>query len=79
MILVTIVIGASNRVAVAKPRCLYRLTHRGSGHARIIVTRYGGPKVITVAEPECPAPMPSERLIRTSAEHFNRQFVTCAR
>ena len=36
-------------------------------HTRIIVTRYGGPEVITVAEEECPAPMPGEVRVKVLA------------
>lgn len=36
-------------------------------HTRIIVTRYGGPEVITVAEQECPAPMPGEVRVKVLA------------
>jgi NADPH:quinone reductase len=36
-------------------------------YKQIIVTRYGGPEVITVAEQECPAPMPGEIRVRVLA------------
>ena len=36
-------------------------------YTRIIVTRYGGPEVITVAEQECPAPMPGEVRVKVLA------------
>jgi NADPH:quinone reductase-like Zn-dependent oxidoreductase len=36
-------------------------------HTRIIVTRYGGPEVITVAEQECPTPMPGEVRVKVLA------------
>ena len=36
-------------------------------HTRIIVTRYGGPEVITVAEQECPAPKPGEVRVKVLA------------
>ncbi|HET7151082.1 MAG TPA: medium chain dehydrogenase/reductase family protein [Candidatus Acidoferrum sp.] len=36
-------------------------------YARVIVTRYGGPEVITVAEEECPAPMPGEVRVKVLA------------
>ena len=36
-------------------------------HTRIVVTRYGGPEVITVAEQECPAPMPGEVRVKVLA------------
>jgi NADPH2:quinone reductase len=36
-------------------------------HTRIIVTHYGGPEVITVAEQECPAPMPGEVRVKVLA------------
>ena len=34
---------------------------------KIVVTRYGGPEVITVAEQECPAPMPDEVRVKVLA------------
>ena len=34
---------------------------------KIVVTRYGGPEVITVAEQECPAPMPGEVRVKVLA------------
>src|SRR5215475_6918486 len=34
---------------------------------RIVVTRYGGPEVLTVAEQECPAPMPGEVRVKVLA------------
>ena len=34
---------------------------------KIVVTRYGGPEVITVAEEECPAPMPGEVRVKVLA------------
>jgi NADPH2:quinone reductase len=34
---------------------------------RIVVTHYGGPEVITVAEEECPAPMPGEVRVKVLA------------
>src|SRR5215475_9945778 len=34
---------------------------------RIVVTRYGGPEVITVAEHECPTPMPGEVRVKVLA------------
>ena len=34
---------------------------------KIVVTRYGGPEVITVAEKECPAPMPGEVRVKVLA------------
>ena len=36
-------------------------------NTRIIVTRYGGPEVITVAEQECPAPKPGEVRVKALA------------
>ena len=36
-------------------------------HTRIVVTRYGGPEVITVAEQECPTPMPGEVRVKVLA------------
>lgn len=36
-------------------------------HTRIIVTRYGGPEVITVAEQECSGPMPGEVRVKVLA------------
>ncbi len=36
-------------------------------YTRIIVTRYGGPEVITVAEQECPAPMPGQVRVKVLA------------
>jgi NADPH2:quinone reductase len=36
-------------------------------YMRIVVTRYGGPEVITVAEQECPAPMPGEVRVKVQA------------
>ncbi|HYY72833.1 MAG TPA: medium chain dehydrogenase/reductase family protein [Candidatus Bathyarchaeia archaeon] len=36
-------------------------------NTRIIVTRYGGPEVITVAEQECPAPKPGEVRVKVLA------------
>ena len=33
---------------------------------KVVITRYGGPEVITVAEQECPAPMPGEVRLRSS-------------
>src|SRR5215475_1498409 len=39
----------------------------GSAHmqqTKVVVTRYGGPEVITVAEQECPVPMPGEVLVK---------------
>lgn len=35
--------------------------------AKVLVTRYGGPEVITVAEQECPAPMPGEVRVKVLA------------
>jgi NADPH2:quinone reductase len=34
---------------------------------KIVVTRYGGPEVITVAEQECPVPMPGEVRVKVLA------------
>src|SRR5215471_2891181 len=34
---------------------------------KIVVTRYGGPEVITVAEQECPAPIPGEVRVKVLA------------
>src|SRR5215472_7458948 len=34
---------------------------------KIVVTRYGGPEVITLAEQECPAPMPGEVRVKVLA------------
>src|SRR5438094_1068645 len=34
---------------------------------KAVVTRYGGPEVITVAEQECPAPMPGEVRVKVLA------------
>ena len=34
---------------------------------KVIVTRYGGPEVITVAEEECPAPIPGEVRVKVLA------------
>jgi NADPH:quinone reductase-like Zn-dependent oxidoreductase len=34
---------------------------------KIVVTRYGGPEVITVAEQECPTPMPGEVRVKMLA------------
>ena len=34
---------------------------------KVVVTRYGGPEVITVAEQECPAPMPGEVRVKVLA------------
>src|SRR5215472_10719513 len=34
---------------------------------KIVVTRYGGPEVITLAEQECPAPMPGEVRVKVQA------------
>jgi len=34
---------------------------------KIVVTRYGGPEVITVAEQECPTPMPGEVRVKVLA------------
>ena len=36
-------------------------------YTRIIVTRYGGPEVITVAEQECPRPMPGDVRVKVLA------------
>ncbi|HEX6505691.1 MAG TPA: medium chain dehydrogenase/reductase family protein [Terriglobales bacterium] len=35
--------------------------------AKVLVTRYGGPEVITVAEQECPTPMPGEVRVKVLA------------
>src|SRR5690348_9631995 len=34
---------------------------------KIVVARYGGPEVITVAEEECPVPMPGEVRVKVLA------------
>src|SRR5262250_2974603 len=34
---------------------------------KVVVTRYGGPEVITVAERECPEPMPGEVRVKVLA------------
>lgn len=34
---------------------------------RIVVTRYGGPEVISVAEEDCPAPKPGELRVKVLA------------
>ena len=36
-------------------------------HTRIVVTRYGGPEVITVSEEECPVPIPGEIRVKVLA------------
>jgi NADPH2:quinone reductase len=40
---------------------------RQTKQTKIVVTRYGGPEVITVAERDCPAPMPGEVRVRVLA------------
>src|SRR5215469_9620623 len=42
----------------------------GSAHmqqTKVVVTRYGGPEVITIAEQECPIPMPGEVRVKVLA------------
>ena len=42
---------------------------------KVVVTRYGGPEVITVAEQECPAPMPGEVRVKVLAAGVTRPAI----